>query len=124
MKKINFVTLFLSTIGTLVFGAGMCMALIEEWNMMNQGIVIGLIGLVILLVMVLIRRKMSGKQMIKLNVKMIGYIIYTLFALIVFGAGLAIVTSIQEYMILGIIFGVVGIVLLISLIPMLKGLKD
>ena len=100
------------------------MALIEEWIMMNQGIVIGLIGLVILLVMVLIRRKMSVKQMIKLNVKMIGYIIYTLFALIVFGTGLAIVTSIQEYMIFGIVFGVVGIVLLICLIPMLKGLKD
>ena len=55
---------------------------------------------------------------------MIGYIIYTLFALIVFGTGLAIVTSIQEYMIFGIVFGVVGIVLLICLIPMLKGLKD
>lgn len=46
MKKSNFVAMILGTIGIVFFVLGMCMALIEEWGMLHQGIVSGVIGLV------------------------------------------------------------------------------
>ena len=50
MKKSNFVALVLGTIGTVFFALGMCMALIEDWGMFRQGVVCGVIGIVVLLV--------------------------------------------------------------------------
>lgn len=52
MKKSNFVALILGTIGIVFFALGMCMALIPEWGMFNQGIVCGVIGLVVLLMLI------------------------------------------------------------------------
>lgn len=49
MKKSNFVALIL---GTIFFALGMCMGLIEEWTMRQQGIVVGLIGIVALLCLI------------------------------------------------------------------------
>lgn len=52
MKKSNFVAMILGTIGIVFFALGMCMALLPEWNMRNQGIVIGIIGIVVLLMLI------------------------------------------------------------------------
>ena len=69
MKKSNFVALILGTIGVVFFALGMCMALLPEWGMFNQGVVCGAIGLAVLLITVLIWRKMEGKAPIKINAK-------------------------------------------------------
>ena len=61
MKKENFISLILGTIGMILFAIGMCMCLITEWNAFQQGIVIGAIGIVILMIMMVVRRKMQGK---------------------------------------------------------------
>lgn len=37
MKKKNFVTLILSTIGGILFALGMCMCLIPEWGTFTPG---------------------------------------------------------------------------------------
>ena len=66
MKKSNFVAMILGTIGMVFFALGMCMALIEEWGMFGQGIVAGVVGLVILLITLLVWRRMEGKEPIKL----------------------------------------------------------
>ena len=47
----------MSVVGGILFALGMCMALLPEWNAMTQGVVIGTVGLVVLLVMLLVRRK-------------------------------------------------------------------
>ena len=52
MKKSNFTAMILGTIGMVFFALGMCMALLPEWNMRNQGIVIGIIGIVVLLMLI------------------------------------------------------------------------
>ena len=57
MKKKDFVTLILSTIGGILFSLGICMALIPEWGVLNPEIRVGVVGLVVLLVMVIVRRK-------------------------------------------------------------------
>lgn len=53
MKKKDFVTLIMSTVGGILFALGMCMALLPEWGAMMPGIVLGVMGAVILLAMVL-----------------------------------------------------------------------
>ena len=52
MKKSNFVALVLGTISGVFFALGMCMALLPEWGMRNQGIVCGVIGIVVLLMLI------------------------------------------------------------------------
>ena len=114
MKKKDFITLMMSTVGGIVFALGMCMALLPEWGAMTQGIVIGIVGAVILLAMIPIRRKMDGKPAIVFNGRAIATTIFG-----VFGVGMC-MTMIWGMLIPGI---AVGIVLLICLIPLVKGLK-
>lgn len=122
MKKKDFVTLILSTIGGILFALGMCMALLPEWGVLNQGIVIGAIGLVVLLAMLLVRRKMDGKPAIVFNVRAIGITLLGVIGAIVLGVGMC-MTMIWNMMVPGIIVGIVGIVLLLCLIPVVKGLE-
>lgn len=122
MKKKDFVTLIMSTIGGILFALGMCMALLPEWGVLNQGIVIGVVGAVILLAMLLVRRKMDGKPAIVFNARAIGITLLGVVGAIVLGVGMC-MTMIWNMMIPGIIVGIVGIVLLLCLIPVVKGLE-
>ena len=122
MKKKDFVTLIMSVIGGILFALGMCMALLPEWGAMTQGIVMGAVGLVVLLVMLLVRRKMDSKPAIVFNGKAIATTLFGILATVVFGVGMC-MTMIWNMMVPGIIVGIVGIVLLICLIPICKGLK-
>ena len=122
MKKKDFVTLIMSTVGGILFALGMCMALIPEWGAMRPGIVVGAVGAVVLLAMVLVRRKMSGKPAIVFNGKAIGITLLGVAGAIILGVGMCI-TMIWNMMIPGIIVGILGIVALLCLIPVVKGLK-
>ena len=122
MKKKDFVTLIMSVIGGILFALGMCMALLPEWSAMTQGVVMGAVGLVVLLAMLLVRRKMDGKPAIVFNGKAIATTLFGILATVVFGVGMC-MTMIWNMMVPGIIVGIVGIVLLICLIPICKGLK-
>lgn len=122
MKKKDFVTLMMSVVGGILFALGMCMALLPEWGAMTQGIVIGAVGLLVLVVMVVVRRKMDGKPAIVFSGKTIAATLYGIFATAVFGTGMCMVL-VWEMMIPGIVVGLVGIVLLLCLIPICKGLQ-
>jgi uncharacterized membrane protein len=122
MKKKDFVTLIMSTVGGILFALGMCMGLVPEWNAMRQGVVIGIIGMVILLAMVLVRRKMSGKPAIVVSAKAIGTTLLGVFGAMVLGVGMC-MTMIWGYLVPGMIVGIVGIVALLCLIPVIKGLE-
>ena len=122
MSKKNFVSLILSTIGGILFALGMCMAMLPEWGAFTQGIIVGCIGAVILLALVLIRRKMEGKPVfVKLSAKTVGTVILGVVGALVLGAGMCMV-MIWEMMIPGILVGIVGLVLLLCLIPLVKGI--
>ncbi len=122
MKKKDFVTLIMSTVGGILFALGMCMALIPEWGAMVPGIIVGAVGAVVLLAMVLVRRKMSGKPAIVFNGKAIGITLLGVAGAIILGVGMC-MTMIWGMMVPGIIVGIVGIVALLCLIPVVKGLK-
>ena len=122
MKKKDFVTLIMSTVGGILFALGMCMALIPEWGALTPGIVVGAVGAVVLLAMVLVRRKMSGKPAIVINGKAIGTTLLGTVGAIILGVGMC-MTMIWNMMVPGIVVGIVGIVALLCLIPVIKGLK-
>lgn len=122
MKKSNFVALVLGTIGLVFFALGMCMALLPEWGMFQQGIVCGVIGLVILLITLLIWRRMEGKAPIKLDAKSIGTALVGVFGALLLGAGMS-MTMVFGKMVLGVVVGLAGIVFLLMLIPLVKGIK-
>ncbi len=122
MEKKDFVTLILSTVGGILFALGMCMALLPEWNAFMEGIVVGAVGLVVLLIMVIVRRRMSGKKAIVFNGRAIGITLLGVAGAIILGVGMC-MTMIWDMMAPGIIVGVVGIVALLCLIPAIKGLK-
>ena len=123
MSKKNFISLILGTVGGILFALGMCMAMIPEWGAFRQGIIIGCVGLVILIVMLLVRRKMEGKPVVvKLSGKTIGTIVLGVVGALGLGIGMCLV-MVWEMLVPGVLVGLVGIVLLLCLIPLVKGLK-
>lgn len=122
MKKSNFAALILGTIGIVFFALGMCMALLPEWGMFNQGIVCGVIGLVVLLITGIVWRRMEGKAPIKLNAKAVGSASAGTLGALLLGVGMCL-TMVFGKMVLGIVIGLAGIVILLMLIPLVKGIR-
>ncbi len=122
MKRSNFVTLVMSTVGGILLAIGMCMCLLPEWNAFEPGIVMGAVGLVVLLVMVAVRRKMENKAPIRWNVKTVLTVFIGVVGALALGIGMC-MTMVWGMMVEGIIVGVVGIVILLALIPICKGIK-
>ncbi|MBE6831132.1 MAG: hypothetical protein E7519_13085 [Ruminococcaceae bacterium] len=122
MKRSNFVTLVMSTVGGILLAIGMCMCLLPEWNAFEPGIVMGAVGLVVLLVMVAVRRKMENKAPIRWNAKTVLTVFIGVVGALALGIGMC-MTMVWGVMIEGIIVGVVGIVILLALIPICKGIK-
>ena len=124
MEKKTFITLVMSVVAGLLFSLGMCMCLVTEWEMFREGVILGAVGAVALLITWLVHRKMSGKQPIKVNAKIVAKVIYGIISAIVFGIGLCMVLVMEGKMMIGILVGIVGIVMLLCLIPMCIGFKN
>ena len=122
MKKSSFIALILGTIGTVFFALGMCMTTITEWGMFRQGIVCGVIGLAVLLADLIIWRRMEGKEPIHLSGKTFGTIALAVAGALLLGVGMCL-SMVFGSMVQGIVIGLVGIVALLCLIPLTKGLK-
>ena len=115
MQKKNFVSMMMGAIGGILFAIGMCMCLLPEWNAFRPGVVIAVIG-------ALVRRRMEGKPAIHLSGKAVGSVLLGIVGALVLGVGMCMV-MVWSMLIPGILVGVVGIVLLLCLIPLIKGLK-
>lgn len=122
MKKSNFVALILGTISGVFFALGMCMALLPEWGMRSQGTACGVIGIVLALITWLIWRKMEGKAPIKVSGKTLGTVLLGVVGALLLGVGMCL-SMVFGKMVLGIAVGIIGIVVLLMLIPLTRGLK-
>lgn len=122
MKKSTFAAMILGTIGGILFALGMCMALIPEWNAFKPGVIMGVIGAVVLLIMVLVWRRMENKASVRLSGKTIGAMLMGIIGALLLGVGMCL-TMVWHKMVAGILIGIVGIVVLLCLIPFIKGLK-
>lgn len=123
MKKENFITLLLGVVGGVLFALGMCMCLLPEWNAFREGVITGIVGAVILLVLLLVRRKLQGKAPLKVSRKTVGAVALGIVGALTLGVGMCMVMVWEGLMIWGIAVGLLGIVLLLCLIPVCVGLK-
>lgn len=121
MKKSNFTALILGTVGIVFFALGMCMALVEEWGLFRRGIIAGVAGLIILLITVIVWRRMEGKSPVRLNAKTVGSVLAGVLGALLLGVGMCL-CMVFDKMIPGVIIGLVGILALLMLIPMTKGI--
>lgn len=123
MKKSSFVAMVLGTVSVVLFALGMCMATIPEWNALWPGIIFGCIGLVLGLITLIIWRKMEHKQPIRMNGKTVMTVIVGAVGALALGLGMCF-SMVWGKLVIGIVIGIVGIVVLLCLIPLTKGIKD
>ena len=122
MKISSFIALIMGTVSALLFALGMCMALLPEWNAFTEGVVFGGIGMLLAVVTVLVWCKMEKKTLPKMNGKAVWRILYTVAACLILGVGLCMCLVWGEIG-WGTLVGLVGIVMLIALIPIIKGIR-
>lgn len=122
MKKSSFAAMILGTVSGILFALGMCMTLIKEWDTFTSGVILGLIGLVMGFITFLIWRKMENKKPIKVSGKTFVTTLIGIVGALALGVGMCF-SIVWQNMILGVIIGIVGILILLSLIPVIKGIK-
>ena len=122
MKKSNFIALVLGTIGIVFFALGMCMCMLPEWDMFREGIIAGVIGMVVLLITVGIWRKMEGMEPVEISGKTVLSVLVGVIGALLFGVGMCL-TMVFGKMMMGIVIGLIGMVVLLMLIPLCKGLR-
>ena len=98
------------------------MALLPEWNAFNQGIVFGSIGIIFGLITLIVWRKMEHKAPVKVNKRIVGLSVYGAIGALILGTGMCL-CMVWSNFVLGTIIGLVGILMLLSLIPIIKGIK-
>ena len=117
MKKSTFITMLLGTLGGLLFALGMCMTLIKEWNTFAPGLVFGILGIIILVITLFVWRKMEGKPKMAVDQRTMGVI-----GAMLLGLGMSLV-MVWGHFIIGIVLGIIGILILMCMLPVLKGFK-
>ena len=122
MKKSSFVALIMGTVSGVLFALGMCMALLPEWNAFTEGIIFGSIGILIGGIAFLVWCKMEHKKLPKMSGKNVLRTIYGTVAALVLGVGMC-MCLVWEQIVWGTLVGLLGIIMLIALIPMIKGIK-
>ena len=122
MKKSSFVAMMLGTVSGVLFALGMCMALLPEWNAFKPGIIFGTVGIILGVITIFVWRKMENKAPIKLNGRMVLLSIFGIIGALTLGVGMCF-CMVWENIVVGTIIGLVGILLLLLLIPITKGIK-
>lgn len=122
MKKSSFIAMVLGTISGILFALGMCMALLPEWNTFKPGFIFGCVGIILGLITVMIWRRMENKTPIRLNEKTVLTVIIGIVGALALGVGMCF-SMVWNQLVMGVVIGLVGIVVFLSLIPLVKGIK-
>ena len=72
------------------------MFLLPEWNAFQPGVAMAAIGIVVLLAMLIVRRKMEGKPAVKLNAKTIGTVALEIVGALALGVGMCMTIGMAE----------------------------
>ena len=123
MKKSSFVAMMLGTVSGVMFSIGMCMALLPEWDAMKPGIIFGAVGIVLGIITLIVWRKMEHKAPIKLNGKLIALTVLGIVGALTLGVGMCF-CMVWEKLVIGTIIGLIGILLLMAINPVAKGIKE
>ena len=123
MKKSSYIAMLLGTVSGVLFALGMCMALIREWDSFGPGIALGCVGVLLGLVTVGVWRKMEHKEPIRISGKAILTVVVGIAGALALGLGMCF-TMVWGKLAVGIVIGLGGVMVLLSLIPLTKGIKD
>ena len=123
MKKSSYIAMLLGTVSGVLFALGMCMALIREWNSFGPGVALGCAGVLLGLVTVGVWRKMEHKEPIRISGKAILTVVVGIAGALALGLGMCF-TMVWGKLAVGIVIGLGGVVVLLYLIPLTKGIKD
>ena len=123
MKKSSFTALVLGTVSGVLFALGMCMAMIPEWGALQPGIIFGCVGLVLGLVTLLVWRRMERKEPIRVSGKTVLTVFVGVVGALALGIGMCF-TMVWGRLVTGIVVGIAGIVILLSLISLTKGIRE
>lgn len=129
MKKETLIEIILGTIGGLTFAIGMCCTLLPEWNLFKEGIVIGIIGIIILLSIIPIYKKNhpQKKEKKKIDLGIIISVVLGIVGTLIMGFGMSKVMTNdtdKTHLLIGIITGVVGLLICILNYPIFSYLKS
>ena len=113
----------LGTVSGVLFALGMCMAMIPEWGAFQPGIIFGCVGLVLGLVTLLVWRRMERKELIRVSGKTVLTVFVGVVGALALGIGMCF-TMVWGRLVTGIVVGIAGIVILLSLIPLTKGIRE
>lgn len=128
MKKETLLEIILGTIGGLIFAIGMCMGLIPEWDMLKEGIIVGIIGFIILLCIIPVYRKNHPKKRRAepINWGIVATWIIGVIGALVMGFGMSRIMvegTTKTDMIIGLITGVVGLIVCVLNYPIYSYIK-
>lgn len=122
MKKSSLVALMLGTVAGVFFALGMCMTLLPEWNAFKPGIFLGCLGVLLGMVTLILWRKMEHKAPMKINIRVLFLCAFGVVGALILGIGMCL-CMVWEHLVFGSMIGVFGILLLILLIPLIKGIR-
>lgn len=123
MKKSSFAALILGTISCIFFALGMCMAMLPEWNAFKPGIIVGCVGLLFTFITFFVWRRMEHKEPFRVTGKAVLTAVIGILGALALGVGMCL-TMVWSNLVSGIVIGMIGIIMLLSLIPFCKGLKQ
>lgn len=123
MKKSSFVALLLGTVSGVLFALGMCMALVEAWGLFGPGVALGGAGLVLGLVTVAVWRRMEHRPPVRFSGKAALTVGLGLAGTLALGVGMC-CSMVWGQMAVGIAVGLGGILILLCLIPLTRGIRD
>lgn len=122
MKKSSFVAWLMGTVSGVLFALGMCMALLTEWDAFREGVIFGAAGMILGIVTVLVWCKMENKKLPKMSGKNVLRTLYGILSVLVLGVGLC-MCLVWQKIVWGTLVGLAGIIMLMCLVPMIKGIK-
>lgn len=122
MKKQQFINLVTCVMSGILFSIGMCMCLLQEWNLFDVGVVMASLGGVTLISICVYNYIKTAKHKWQINWKLVGKITYATISTLIMGLGMSMILVWSLY-VWGILVSVLGIIMLLFLIPMFVKLE-
>ena len=123
MKKISFMEMMFGTVSGMLFALGMCMVMIPEWGAFRPGVVLGCVGLVLGLITILVWRRMEHKEPVRLSGRALLLVLFGVIGALALGVGMC-YCMVWNSMVKGIVIGLGGILALLCLVPLGKGIRE
>ena len=128
MKKETLLQIILGTVGGLVFGIGMSMSLLPEWDLFKEGVIVSIIGFIVLLCIIPIYRKNHPRKPHgPINWGLVLTFVVGIIGFLVMGFGMSKVMvgeASSSDMLVGIITGVIGLLVCVLNYPVYSYIKE